>query len=91
MNRDTQRAKILNELMTGVTLTPLDAMKLCGCTKLSTRVSELIADGHDIKKKMIKVQASFGETRVMSYWMELKPAPKPKVNFDMWETLPLFI
>lgn len=90
-NRDSQRAKILNEMLTGATLTPLDAMKLCGCSKLATRCSELIAMGFDIKKKMVTVQASFGETRVMSYWIEPKPKPKEKVGADFFGSLPLFI
>ena len=39
--QDSQTIQILNELMTGVVLTPMDAIKLCGCTKLSSRVGEL--------------------------------------------------
>ena len=69
---DTQKEMIINDLMTGVVLTPLDSIKRHGCTKLSTRCSELIAEGFKIKKKMVEVRTRHGVTRVMSYWMPNK-------------------
>jgi len=67
MNTETQKGLILKDLKRGIVLTPTDAMKLCGCTKLATRCSELIASGVKIKKKWKEVKTRFGKTRVMSY------------------------
>ena len=65
----TQKNLILADLKRGKVLTPIDSIKLHGCTKLSTRCSELIDEGYKIKKKMVKVKTRFGATNVMSYWM----------------------
>lgn len=74
----SQKQRILERLMAGETLTPMDSI-LGGCgTKLATRVSELInEDGHtEIQKKMIDVRtADGGTTRVMSYFIT-----EPKLN-----------
>jgi hypothetical protein len=44
---------ILDYLKTGATLTGLEALNKFGTMKLSTRISELRADGHDILHQMI--------------------------------------
>lgn len=68
----SQKQRILERLMAGETLTPMDSI-LGGCgTKLATRISELInEEGHtEIQKKMIDVKTADGSsTRVMSYFI----------------------
>lgn len=66
----SQKKRILRHLQEGWTLTPIQAIDLYGCTKLSTRVSELIhKEGHtEIEKKMVEVPCADGKTtRVMQY------------------------
>lgn len=41
----TQRSMILKALKAGRTLTWLDAVKEFGCSKLSTRIGEMVDDG----------------------------------------------
>lgn len=50
-------------------LTPFEAINLLGCTKLATRIGELIADGVKIKKEMVDVKTRNGNARVMRYWL----------------------
>lgn len=66
----TQKQKILKFLQEGGTLTPTRALSLCGTTKLSTRVSELITkEGHtEIIKEWVWVLTDDGDmAHVMSY------------------------
>ena len=64
----SQKKRILRFLESGHTLTPLDALQYFGTMKLGTRISELISEGYDIKKKMVTVFTVGGKTaRVMSY------------------------
>jgi len=68
----SQKARILVLLQCGAVLTPLDALDMVGTTKLATRVSELIREGHtEIRKEWAEVTDRNGETvRVMSYRIE---------------------
>lgn len=66
----SQKKRILRHLQEGWTLTPIQAIDLYGCTKLATRISELInEDGHtEIRKEMVFVPTAGGKmTRVMQY------------------------
>ena len=66
----TQRQQILELLQAGYSLTPLDALRLVGTTKLATRISELInEDGHtEIIKERVSVKTANGKhASVMQY------------------------
>lgn len=65
----SQKARILAYLQEGYTLTPLEALNLFGTTKLATRVSELIDEGHtEIRKNFVTVATKDGgSTHVMQY------------------------
>ena len=66
----SQKARILERLLAGEVLTPMDAILGKMGTKLATRVSELILnDGHtEIHKEMVWVKDSDGNPcHVMSY------------------------
>lgn len=68
----TQRQQILLMLQHGEILTPMDAIRELGCTKLATRISELIyKDGHTeiCKKRMPVLTANGNEVSVMSYYI----------------------
>ena len=51
----SQSAEIIKYLETGKTLTPLDALRLMGTFKLSTRCGELRQAGYDIKSEWIRL------------------------------------
>lgn len=72
----SQKARILAYLQAGGSLTPMEAISLCGSTKLATRISELInKEGHtEIQKRWVWVQTPDASdhmqmelTRVMQY------------------------
>lgn len=52
----SQNTRILNHLKRGNRLTPLQALRLFDCWALSSRISDLKKDGHDIKTEMITVK-----------------------------------
>ena len=57
----SQKARILVYLNGGGTLTQLQALDLFGTTKLATRISELIDEGHtEIEKKWVWVPSHDG-------------------------------
>ena len=69
----SQKKRILLRLQAGERLTPMDAIIKIGCTKLSTRVSELInKEGHsEIQKQEVFVTTADGkQTKVMSYFID---------------------
>ena len=50
---ETQNQQILEHLKKGLTITPLLALNLFGCFRLSARIYDLKQDGHDIIKRTI--------------------------------------
>lgn len=65
---DSQKTMIINWLTTKAPLTPMDAIRHIGCTKLSTRCGELEREGFPIKRKPVMVKNRFGKmVRVMQY------------------------
>ena len=65
----SQKDRILLYLKGGGTLTPLQALDLFGTTKLATRISELIDEGHtEIEKQWVWVPSRDGDMiRVKRY------------------------
>ena len=51
----TQSDMILDALLRGETLTPLDALKKYGCFRLGARIWDLRHSGYQIDRKMIEV------------------------------------
>jgi len=51
----TQNEQILRHLKRGRKITPLQALNLYGCLRLSGRILELREQGHPIKSEMVKV------------------------------------
>lgn len=50
----SQNDKILQYLKAGGELTPLDALKMFGCFRLSGRIYDLKEDGHHIAAERVK-------------------------------------
>jgi hypothetical protein len=51
----TQTAQILNYLLTGESLTPLDALQRFHCFRLGARIFELRQQGEPIKSELVEV------------------------------------
>lgn len=60
LKEGSQNARILGHLTHGKTLTPLSALRLFDCLRLSGRIHNLRSRGHDIKSE--KIQLSGGKT-----------------------------
>lgn len=69
----SQNTLILNHLQKGKKITPLGALWLFNCFRLASRVSELRAQGHKIKSKLVRK----GEKFVAEYSIE-KPFTETK-------------
>lgn len=51
----SQADAILAYLKSGNGITPIDALNLCGCFRLSARIADLRKKGYDIVSEKIKV------------------------------------
>ena len=56
MKTSSQTEKIIQWLKLGHSITPIDALKMFGCFRLSGRIHELKSKGYDIKTNMIEMQ-----------------------------------
>lgn len=52
---DTQANAILHVLQDGNGITPMDALELCGCFRLSARIADLKKRGYEIITEKVKV------------------------------------
>jgi hypothetical protein len=82
---NNQHFLIIEYLKQGHTLTPLEAIKVAGSMKLSTRVGELRKLGYDIKDEWLKLENG---KKVKKYWLnslKLAPeiTPEPKEAIDL--------
>lgn len=51
--KTTQNEMILRYLVNNGSITPMDALRECGCMRLASRISELKQLGYDITTKII--------------------------------------
>ena len=58
----TQRDRVINYIEQFGEITPIEAFRDLGITKLATRISEMIKDGIEIEKEFVKSKNRFGET-----------------------------
>lgn len=65
----TQVESILAYLKTGKTITPLEALNLCGCMRLQARIFDIKQRGYAIAKSMVQLPNG---KRVMSYWLDVR-------------------
>ena len=66
----SQKLKILEHLKEHGSITTLEAIQYFGCTRLSGRIWELRAEGHNITSKMVTVHTRSGKTQVARYCLE---------------------
>lgn len=53
---DSQANAILKHMQDGNGITPMDALDLCGCFRLSARIADLKKRGYDIVTEKVKVE-----------------------------------
>lgn len=58
---------ILRDLNRGIAVTSLEAWIRYGCSCLPKRISEIVNEGHRIKKDYKTAKTKFGNKRFMSY------------------------
>ena len=73
----SQNNLILKHLKKGKTLTPLQALRLFDCWALSSRISNLKADGHNIKTEMITNKGKTFARYSLEKW-------KPYLSYLIW-------
>ncbi len=78
MTPTSQNGKILAHLKAGKTITPLEALDLCGSLRLGARIFELKADGHPIEKELIEVSPG---VRVAQYHYTFEGAEEEGVGW----------
>ena len=66
--RETQKKIILEHLLANEALTPADAFRLTGSTRLSARIYDLRHDGYVINTEMITVRNRFGRTATVAQY-----------------------
>ncbi len=64
----SQREKILAWLLSGRTITTMDAILKIGCTRLSARIYEIRDMGHNVESKMVcKFGRKVAEYKIIQY------------------------
>lgn len=72
---NSQNAIILNELKRGAHITPMDALRLCGCFRLSARIKDLRDAGNRIMRKIVDCNGK----RFAEYYLLRNKKKKAKV------------
>lgn len=72
-----QRGRVIKYIKLFGSITPMEAFRDLGITKLATRISELRKDGMEFKKEYIKTKNRFGET---VYYMKYSFPEKGDIN-----------
>ena len=62
--QDTQRQRVLAHLMSGKSITPIEALDLYGSFRLSSIIFDLREQGYDIRTEMVTIRKG---TRVARY------------------------
>ena len=67
---NTHKEQILKYLTNHVSITPWIAIEKFGCTKLATRIGELISLGYEIEKGWLEGKNRNGhKVKVRKYWL----------------------
>lgn len=67
----TQHERIIDYMERFGSITPMDAFNDLGITKLSTRIGELVHDGHPIESEWVEAKNRFGDIcKFKRYWLK---------------------
>lgn len=72
----SQKQAILEYLLSGKSITPLEALDLFKCFRLGARIWDLKKDGHDIQSEMIFDERN--GKHYEKYWITPEPQPSPE-------------
>ncbi len=65
----SQTQWVLDRLLSGYSITPLDALKGCGCMRLAARINDLRQGGFKIKtEKISKGNKTFASYKLNEPW-----------------------
>lgn len=64
----SQKQDILNYLREGKTLSRVNSFDKLGVLEAPARISELRAEGHDIRTKMVPVRNRYGKVVKVAHW-----------------------
>lgn len=67
----TQRERIMQYIKEFGSISPMEAYRVLGITKLATRISEMKADGIEFDQRMEKRKNRYGDkVQYMRYWFK---------------------
>lgn len=69
-NTISQNDAILKYMQQGNRITPIEALNLFKCFRLTSRICDLKQRGFDIQKQFVKVGNN--NKKVMSYWIDIE-------------------
>jgi len=69
-NTISQNSSILAYMLKGNRITPIEALNLFKCFRLTSRIYDLKKRGFDIKKQFVKVGSM--NKKVMQYWIDIE-------------------
>lgn len=72
MTAKTQKEAILYYLQKGKAITPMSALQLFGCFRLSSIIHKLRKEGYNIATKDVKFKSRFGFTGVYASYKIVK-------------------
>ena len=61
MDNKTQKTQILEVLMMGKTITPIEALNEFGCFRLGARLYDLKQEGYDIRMRLVGKEKKYAE------------------------------
>lgn len=76
----SQKQAILEYLLSGKSITPLEALDLFKCFRLGARIWDLKKEGHDIKSELFYDERT--DKHYEKYWIlpEPQPLPEPEIK-----------
>lgn len=72
----SQKELILNHLLDGKSITPLEALDLFKCFRLGAMIWDLKKEGHDIKSELFFDERT--NKHYEKYWITPEPQPSPE-------------
>ena len=62
--KKSQKQQILDYMLDGTEITPIDALNKFGCFRLGARIADLKKDGYDVKKRIAKGEKNYAIYRL---------------------------
>ncbi len=69
MKKQTQVQIILEHLLARRSLTPMGAMRLCGCMRLAARIGDIELLGYEVGRRMKRYKTQRGYVHIAQYYI----------------------